>query len=72
MLPLTYTWDRGALWLTRMGTLSGAMIGALSGRLEGILDDDDLDDAVEYLLRMLGVPCEEALEIAHRPLPPLP
>ena len=52
--------------------LSGAMIGALSGRLEGILDDDDLDDAVEYLLRLLGVPAGEASEIAHRPLPPLP
>jgi AcrR family transcriptional regulator len=52
--------------------LSGAMIGALSGRLEGTLDDDDLDDAVEYLLRLLGVPAVEAREIAHRPLPLLP
>jgi AcrR family transcriptional regulator len=51
--------------------LSGAMIGALSGRLEGLLDDDDLDDAVEYLLRLLGVPAAEAREIAHRPLPPM-
>ena len=34
--------------------ISGAVIGALSGRLEGVLDDDDLDDAVEYLLRLLG------------------
>jgi hypothetical protein len=47
------------------------MIGALSGRLEGSLDDADLDDAVEYLLRLLGVPTGEAREIAHRPLPPL-
>lgn len=52
--------------------LSGAMIGALSGRLEGNLDDDDLDDAVECLLRLLGVPAAEAQEIAHRPLPALP
>jgi AcrR family transcriptional regulator len=52
--------------------LSGAVIGALSGRLEGALDDGDLDDAVEYLLRLLGVPAAEALDIAHRPLPPLP
>ena len=51
--------------------LSGAMIGALSGRLEGALDDADLDDAVEYLLRLLGVPSAEAKEIAHRPLPPM-
>jgi hypothetical protein len=49
--------------------LGGAVIGALSGRLEGTLDDDDLDDAVEYVLRMLGVPAAEATEIAHRPLP---
>ncbi len=51
--------------------LGGAMIGALSGRLEGALDDADLDDAVEYLLRLLGVPAGEAREIAHGPLPPL-
>ena len=51
--------------------LSGAMIGALSGRLEGALDDADLDDAVEYLLRLMGVASAEAREIAHRPLPPL-
>jgi len=51
--------------------LGGAMIGALSGRLDGTLDDDDLDDAVEYLLRLLGVPTGEAREIAHRPLPRL-
>ncbi len=51
--------------------LSGAVIGALSGRLEGTLDDADLDDVVEYLLRLLGVPDEEARDIAHRPLPPL-
>jgi AcrR family transcriptional regulator len=51
--------------------LSGAVIGALSGRLEGTLDDGDLDDAVEYLLRLLGVAPAEARDIAHRPLPPL-
>jgi AcrR family transcriptional regulator len=52
--------------------LSGAVIGALSGRLEGALGDGDLDDAVEYLLRLLGVPTREAKDIAHRPLDPLP
>ena len=51
--------------------LSGAVIGALSGQLEGTLDDGDLDDAVEYLLRLLGVPAAEAKDIAHRPLPPM-
>jgi AcrR family transcriptional regulator len=51
--------------------LGGAVIGALSGRLDGALDDNDLDDAVEYVLRMLGVPATEAKEISHRPLPPM-
>jgi AcrR family transcriptional regulator len=51
--------------------LGGAVIGALGGRLENRLGDTDLDDAVEYVLRMLGVPGKEARDIAHRPLPPL-
>ncbi|MCP4036576.1 MAG: helix-turn-helix transcriptional regulator [bacterium] len=51
--------------------LSGAMIGALSDRLDGMLDDDDLDDAAQYVLRLLGVSLDEAHEIAHRPLPEL-
>ena len=51
--------------------LSGAVIGALTERLERTLTDSDLDDAVEYLLRLLGVPLDEARDIAHRPLPEL-
>jgi AcrR family transcriptional regulator len=51
--------------------LSGAVIGALAARLEGTLSDPDLDDAVEYVLRLLGVPAEEAADIAHAPLPQL-
>ena len=51
--------------------LSGAIIGALGGRLEKTLGVADLDDAVEYLLRLLGVPSGEARDIAHRPLPDL-
>ncbi len=51
--------------------LSGGVLGLLSGRLEGKLGESDLDDAVEYVLRMLGVEMSEAAEIAHRPLPPL-
>jgi hypothetical protein len=51
--------------------LSGALIGALAERLEGKLADSDLDDAVEYLLRLLGVPPDEARHIAHGPLPEL-
>jgi len=51
--------------------LSGAVIGVLGGRLENTLGDGDLDDAVEYLLRLLGVPGSEARDIAHLPLPDL-
>lgn len=51
--------------------MSGAVIGALSDRLEGKLDDRDLDDATQYMLCLLGVPPDEAHEIAHRPLPEL-
>ena len=51
--------------------LSGALIGALGSRLEGMLGDSDVDDAVEHLLRLLGVPVVEARDIAHRPLPAL-
>jgi AcrR family transcriptional regulator len=51
--------------------LSGAVIGTLGGRLEGTLEERDLDDAVEYMLRLLGVPVGEAVDIAHRPLPAL-
>jgi AcrR family transcriptional regulator len=51
--------------------LSGAVIGALAGRLEGTLSDADLDDAVEYVLRLLGVAVDEARDIAHAPLPAL-
>jgi len=52
--------------------LVGSVIAVISARVEGKLRDEDLDDAVEYALRLLGVPAAEARNIAHRPLPPLP
>ena len=52
--------------------LVGSSIAVISARVDGKLRDEDLDDAVEYALRLLGVPAAEAGEIAHRPLPPLP
>jgi AcrR family transcriptional regulator len=52
--------------------VGGALIGLLSRRLHGMLEDAQLDEAVAYLLRLLGVPLDEAEEIAQRPLPPLP
>ncbi len=51
--------------------VGSALIGLLSRRLHGKLEDADLDEAVGYLLRLLGVPGDEAEDIAHRPLPPL-
>lgn len=52
--------------------VSGAVVGVLSAYLGGSLTEADLDDAAEYVLRLLGVPSPEAREITHRPLPPLP
>ena len=50
----------------------GSLIAVISARVDGKLRDEDLDDAVEYALRLLGVPAVEARDIAHRPLPLLP
>jgi AcrR family transcriptional regulator len=52
--------------------LVGSSIAVISARVEGKLRDEDLDDAVEYALRLLGVPAVDARGIAHRPLPSLP
>jgi AcrR family transcriptional regulator len=52
--------------------VSGAFLAALSARVEERLAEEDLDDAVEYLLRMFGLNTDEACDIAHRPLRPLP
>jgi AcrR family transcriptional regulator len=52
--------------------LVGSLIAVISARVDGKLRDEDLDSAVEYALRLLGVPAVEARGIAHRPLPPLP
>jgi len=52
--------------------VSGAFVAVLGAHVEHRLDVDDLDDAVEHLLRLLGVNKKEACAIAHRPLRPLP
>ena len=52
--------------------VSGAFIAVMTGRLEKRLDDRDLDDAVEHVLRILGVASDEARKIAHGRLRPLP
>jgi AcrR family transcriptional regulator len=68
--------ERGRFTVAReevvVSLVGSAVIGLLSLRLHDKLDDEDLDEAVDYLLRLLGVPADEAAEIAHRPLPPLP
>jgi AcrR family transcriptional regulator len=52
--------------------LSGAFVAVLGAHVEHKLSASDLDDAVEHLLRLLGVSKHEAHEIAHRPLRHLP
>jgi AcrR family transcriptional regulator len=55
--------------------LLGSMIAVLGARADGTLRDGDFDDAAEHVLRLLGVPVNEAHAIAHgrlRPLPPDP
>jgi len=52
--------------------LSGAFVSVVSARVEGKRDDEDVDDAVEHLLRMFGLKITEAHDIAHRRLRRLP
>jgi AcrR family transcriptional regulator len=52
--------------------LSGAFIAVASARAEGKMLDRDVDDAVEHLLRMLGLSVGEAHDIAHHRLRRLP
>jgi hypothetical protein len=52
--------------------VSGAFIGVISAHVDRRLSNHDLDDAVEHLLRLLGLRPAEARDIAHRPLRPLP
>ena len=52
--------------------VSGGFIALMSARVEGKVADTDLDDAVEHVLRLLGLEVEDARDLAHRPLRPLP
>jgi len=52
--------------------IGGAAVAVLSERPGVNRTDEDLDDTVDYVLRVLGLPPPEAQEIAHRPLPCLP
>jgi AcrR family transcriptional regulator len=52
-------------------TVSGAALATLqlSLTVPELVDDAACDQVVEQLLRMLGVPVDEARELAHAPLP---
>lgn len=54
---------------TALVALGGAVLAVVQGRLDGTLGPSAGADLAEHALRMLGVPSEEAREIAHRPLP---
>ena len=58
---------------TTLAVVPGALFGAMHARLSQVLPDslpDDADSLVaEQLLQLLGLPREEAAEIARRPLP---
>ena len=48
--------------------VDGAMIGVLTAWNRGALDEDAAETTAELALRSLGVPPEEAAQIAHEPL----
>jgi AcrR family transcriptional regulator len=50
----------------------GALLSAIRAHLNGDRKSDPSQVFAEFLLRMVGVPTEEAFEIARRPLPALP
>jgi AcrR family transcriptional regulator len=52
--------------------VSGAFIAILTACVEGRLHERDIDDAVEHVLRLLGLDRAEAHRIAHVRLRPLP
>jgi len=50
----------------------GALLAAMHGHLDDRLGDDPSQRYAENLLRMVGVPIEEAFRVSRLPLPPLP
>ncbi|OYN96438.1 TetR family transcriptional regulator [Enemella evansiae] len=50
----------------------GALLSAMHVHLSGDRSTDPSSTVAELLLRMVGVPAEEAYEVTRRPLPPLP
>jgi len=52
--------------------VSGAFVAVVGARIDGRMRDDDVDEAVEYLLRLFGLARADARNLAHRPLRGLP
>ncbi len=55
--------------VTTLAMIAGAILGVMQARLKGEVPDDADCLLARNLLRLLGLPEEEAAEIARRPLP---
>jgi AcrR family transcriptional regulator len=55
-----------------LSAVGGAMLGLLQLNAVTELDDHTGEQMAELILRMLGIPVDEARELAARPLPELP
>lgn len=68
--------DSGRFDIADVPLATAMTLGALLGAMYRFLDDDDAVDPselyAENLLRMAGIPTDEAREISRRPLPDLP
>ena len=51
--------------------IGGGVLAVTQARLDGTLGADAGNRLAELVLRMLGLPSQEAAEIAQQPLPPL-
>lgn len=51
--------------------VAGAVLSVLRARLEGVVGPEADRELAAHVLAMLGVPRDEATQIARRPLPPL-
>jgi len=73
---LQYGLETGRFLLEDVSLASAMTFGSLLSAMRTTLQTDRAADPsaryAEHLLRMVGIPADEAHEIAHRPLPPLP
>lgn len=68
--------DTGRFSIPDVSLAAAMTFGALLSAMQEYLDGHDREASAtlyaEYLLRMAGIPADEAHEIARRPLPPMP